>query len=481
MTNENRGLSPLWWSIAVAVPLVLLLIILLPIDDELDPEAVAWVEQANRIEDVEGNGYHYLMGIMADPSHDPATAGRELIAAYREAEQKLLRGEMSEFAQEEYPAEKTLPLPEGEYYCRIDEQGCFTRLAAKPEALRTELSEYFVLLIRYQTYVQFEHVKFLLEPTLYERFPPYLYLLRGHKLNQFNILLESIEGDRERALSMLHEDMIQLRRHLAGTSTLLGKMTTLAMLEDDLDLLFNLEQSAGGPSFLSALTLEERSLQSAMIREFGYLANFHRQMELNPDSLGDLDGYGWLIRLTVKPNMTLNSLFPYYRDVAALSELDVAEFSRRIAVGAPTPDTRFKLRNIGGSILASISAPALDKYIARLHDVDCKIALLNAALQLDPAQWDQVLSGEATLQANNPYNPEQRPYVDGETRSVCFHGPSQDHRRRCIRKDRPYEETIAPSKLSVSLDATQNMALIILPGIGVTSESWRENRETGLL
>jgi hypothetical protein len=423
------------WSVIAAVPLVsLLVIILLPIDTTLDPEAAAWVEQANRIEDVEGNAYHYLMGLMAYQSHDPATVGRELIAAYREAEQKLLRGEMEEFAQEEYPADKTAPLPEGVYYCNIDEPGCFTRLAANPEALHVELSEYFVPLLRYQTYLLFEYMVFLVEPALYERLPPYTYLLRGHKLNQFRIVLESLEGKPERAISMLHEDMALLRRHLAHASTVLGKMTTLSMLEDDLDLLFNLAQPADGSSPLLALTPEERSLQAAVIREFGYQVNFHRQLELNPGSVA-LDSYGWLIRATVKPNMTLNNLFPYYRDIAALAELDAAEFNRRVAAGLPTIDTGFKLRNIGGSILNSISAPALDQYITRLHDLDGKIALLNAALALDQTQWDKVLSGEVALEANNPYDSTQQPYVDREARAVCFQGPSPDLRHRCIRKD----------------------------------------------
>jgi hypothetical protein len=422
------------WVVA-AVFLILLLIILLPIDDELDAEAAAWVEEANRIEDVEGNGYHYLMGFMSNPSHDPATAGRELIDAYRVAERKLLSGEIDEFAQEEYPAERALLMPEGDYYCGIDEPGCFTRLAANPDALQVELSEHFVLLLRYQTFIQFEHMEFLLEPTLYEGFPPYLYLLRGHRLNQFRIVLESHEGDPERAISMLYEDMAQLRRHLAGASALLDKMTLLSMLESDLDLLFNLAPAAAQTN-LPALTPAERSLRSAIIREFGYLANFHRQMELNPDSMGDLDGYGWLIRATVKPNMTLNSLFPYYQDIAALAAVDAALFAQTVAAGEPKVNTEFKLRNIGGSVLNSISTPSLTRYIARLHDVDCKIALLNAALKLDPSEWDKILKREAGLQADNPYNPEEQPYVDNETQAVCFPGPLPDSRHRCIRRDR---------------------------------------------
>jgi hypothetical protein len=275
---------------------------------------------------------------------------------------------------------------------------------------------------------------------LYERFPPYTLLLRGHKLNQFKILLESLEGKPERALSMLHEDIAQLRRQLAGAPALLGKMTMLSMLESDLDLLFNLTQPVGEPSLLTALTPEERSLQAAMTREFGYLANFHRQMDLNPSSVG-LDSYGWLIRATIKPNMSMNNLFPYYRDIAALSAVDASEFMRTVeAGGEPKVNTEFKLRNIGGSILTAISTPSLTRYIARLHDVDCKIVLLNVALKFDQPEWDKILKGETELQANNPYNSSRRPYVDQETQSLCFKGPSEDSRHRCIRKDQKAEE-----------------------------------------
>jgi hypothetical protein len=75
-------------------------------------------------------------------------------------------------------------------------------------------------------------------------------------------------------------------------------------------------------------------------------------------------------------------------------------------------------------------------YLARLHDVDAKIALLNAALALDQVAWAEVMAGTRVLEAANPYDPARRPQPDRETGALCFDGPFPDEQqRRCIRRD----------------------------------------------
>jgi hypothetical protein len=425
------------WSLA-AIVLALLLIILLPIDAELDADAAAWAERANDMEDVPGNGYYYLMGIMAAPDEDPETVGKAIVAAYHQTLQKFMRGEITEF-EEEYPVRNPLPEPEGDYYCRTGEAGCFARLAANPATLRAELKTHAVLLQRYERYLQFDTVKFLVEPIIYERFPPYHYLARGNRLALFRILLESKAGNRERALSMLHAHIEELRRQLAGSSSLISKMIMVAMLADSLDLLFNIAQPAGEPRLVPELTPQELSLELPMIREFGYIVNFHQKEQYARtmvESSDDYD-YDWVILTLTRPNMSINSLFPYYRDIAALSRLEASEISSRLDAGEPEVDTEFKLRNVGGWILNSVASLDLGEYITRVHDLNCKIALINAALKLNLPQWNAILQGKAELQAVNPYYPEELPYVDEEAQAVCFDGPYDDERkRRCIRKDR---------------------------------------------
>jgi hypothetical protein len=424
-TGALMKLKYLFYGIA-GILLLLILIAIVPIDDKLNAEAAAWVEAANDTADVESNGYYYLTGITAAPDQDPATAGKAFIDDYREAERKFRQGETAEFTQQEYPKVNTLPQPTGDYYCRLREAGCFTRLASNAGALRAELQTHAVLLQRYQRYLQFETVKPLVQPSLYEPISPYQYIVRGQRLRQFQIILDNLSGRRERALGLLHEDIRQARRQLVVSPNLIGKMIALNMLVDDLDLLAQLAPLNRGPA-LPPLTPQERSLDAAMRREFGYIANLLRQLDEHPGSLGGDRGFfeNALERLAIaalKSNMSLNSLFPHYREIAELSKVEAAEFSRNAAVGLPEMKPEFQLRNIIGYILNSISVPQFAPYIARLHDVDCKIALVNG-----------VLAGNIS-ETPNPYNPDARPYMDEATQSLCFDGPlPDDQQRRCIR------------------------------------------------
>jgi hypothetical protein len=429
------------WGLA-AIVLALLLIILLPIDDKLDAEAAAWVERANDIEDVPGNGYYYLIGIMASVDEDPMIVGKALIDDYRQVELKFLNGELEEFTLQEYPAEKKLPSPAGDYYCRLQEAGCFTRRAANVPALRAELKTHAVLLQRYQRYMQFAALKPLTEPSMHEPIAPYNYVARGHKLQQFRIIVEYISGNRNQAFDLLNQNIGEVRRQLAQAPNLIGKMVMLNMLSEDVDLLVQFTPIGSRIRPMPALTPEERSLTAAMTREFGGPANLLRQLEADPYLLSESRGFfekslERLALASLKPNMTLNSLFPHYRTVGELSETGAAEFNQRHGASLLEIKVEFNLRNPVGSILNSISIPQFAPYVARVHDVDCKIALLNAALALDPSEWNKILQDEAELQASNPYNPEERPYVDPETRAVCFKGPLEDpQQRRCIRKDK---------------------------------------------
>lgn len=415
--------------------LAALLIVLLPIDDELEPEAVSWRQSANDTRDVKDNGYYYLMGITAPQSEDPEAAGKALVEAYWQAEQEFLNGGLEEFPSFDTGSpEKELPLPSGDYYCRIQDTGCFDRLANAD--LDTELRAHAVLLERYLRYSRFEIIKPLVKPSIYEQLPVYSYVLRGHKLNQFRILLENASGNRERALTLLLDDITRLRQHLAGARTLISKMVVLNMLVDDLDLVLNVADSGSWRYAIPPLTGQERSLYLPMMREFGLAANLLLE---HPDGFS-ANEYGpgnWVINATIKPNMTLNGLLPNYDSVYRLSLVPASEFSRTATEGDQIRQAGFNLRNIGGSILNSIAVPEFSRFIARIHDVDCKIVLVNAVLPLDEPALSEVMSGDRVLEAVNPYNPSERPHIDTATHALCFNGPFPDEaKRRCIRKDR---------------------------------------------
>jgi hypothetical protein len=361
--------------------------------------------------------------------------GRALIDEYLAAERRFLDGEAAEFTPPEYPPDQALSRPDGAYYCGVAEAGCVARLAAEPAALRAELATHAVLLERYRRVIRYAELKPPVQPSFYESFPAYGHILDGHKLQLLAIVAGHVAGERARVYATLREDMEHLRRHLRTAHSLLTKMVALSLLARDLDLLPYL--SPTGAPVVPPLNAVERSLEPALIREFGSLMNFHRQLTEHPASIdAAMDGglQGWLLRTLLRPNMSLNQLFPYYRAIAGLSRADAAEFNRVVTTDPPRVQTGFSLRNIGGSILNSIAAPDLMPYLARLHDVDAKIALLNAALALDQASWAEVMTGTRILEAVNPYAPAQRPRLDRETGALCFDGPLPDElNRRCIR------------------------------------------------
>ncbi|HEX5055650.1 MAG TPA: hypothetical protein VFX02_04045 [Gammaproteobacteria bacterium] len=424
----------IFWGGASLLAL-LLLIAFLPVDSKLDAEAAAWGEAANDTAETTDNGYYYLMGIMAAAEEDPAVAGKAWLDEYLRAEREFLDGAAAEFIAPEYPPEKMLPRISGDYYCMLNEQGCFARLTGDPVTLRRELATHAVLAQRYRRLLDFAELKPLTQPTLYESIPPYRYLIDGHRVNQLTIILAQLSGKRAVSLEMLRHDMAQLRRHLASAHSLIGKMVMLSMFANDLNLLLYIAP-ADARQNVPALSAEERTLRPQLQREFGSIVNFHRHLAAHPESFETQAGPigGWIMRNSLKSNMSVNDMFPYFQEIAELSALDAAAFNARAATGdLPEFEPGFSLRNVGGSFLNSKASPALIPYVARLHDVDCKIALANAALPLDATAWKEILEGRRELAVANPYRPEEKPYV--EAGAVCFSGPFPDEQRhRCIRK-----------------------------------------------
>jgi hypothetical protein len=414
--------------------LALLLIILLPIDDALDAEAAKWLESANDVTDVKGNAYYFLMGMGAVPPQAPEAAGRKLVEEYLRTEQEFREGKLDKFPFMDR-AEPEIPLPEGKYYCPINEPGCFTRLVSDRAKLEEELATYTELLQRYYRFLQFDILKPLLRPSVHMPFPLYSFLIRGQRLHHFKILRERFSGGRERALMLLQEDIGQWRKQLAAAPGLIEKLIALKMLANDLDLLFN-AFPAERDYRLPALTTEERSFQGPMIKEFAFGANLLLKITPGYEEAIGSGQWRWLARPAIKTNMTVNNFFIHYKGISELSLASPAEFNAAIAEERHIPQGVFNLRNIGGSALVWLAVPQYAEYIARIHDVDCKLALLNAALGLDEAAWNRVVTGAAELAARNPYNPESKPFIDSTTHSLCFDGPFEDaQKRRCIRRD----------------------------------------------
>lgn len=129
----------------------------------------------------------------------------------------------------------------------------------------------------------------------------------------------------------------------------------------------------------------------------------------------------WRLLLMYKPHMTVNDMLSDYQRVAANSRLETAAFARTLGTPTRTELSIWRrMRNPVGAILGAVAMPDFNKHLARLHDLDAKLALFNAL-------------GQAVPEADNPYRPGQRAKWDAKRQAYCFTGPLKDEQGvRCL-------------------------------------------------
>ncbi len=420
------------------ITFLVLLGTLVLIDDDLDPAPAEWVSLAMENVGRESDAFYFLFGIMAQESEEPIVVGKHLFGNYRKQEEKLTVP-YRPFQFNGYPVNKQLRLPQGDLYCRLAKDSCFNRLVGAVDLISNELEKHSVLLKRYQEFLSFDDFRTLTKPTLYEALPRYEYLEKGNRLNGFLVIKNLSNGQEQAAVDILYADIVRVRQLLRKADTFLAKMVSASMLVNDLDLLANLY--AGGSienaSRLPELTMDERSLYRPILREFGMDVNLYKDIDANPEVFRE-GGKSppWIVRALFKPNMTINSAFSDYDAVYRLSLKSPSEFRKEIAAQNVFPETEtlFNIRNFMGTLVIRAGRRDLTKHIISMHDLDCKIRLINFALSSDNEHWSQKGYFDGTAPAiRNPYNQEQTAYIDKEARKLCFSGPDKRRKdNRCI-------------------------------------------------
>ncbi len=425
-------------AILLTVFLVALVAVVL-IDDDLDSEPAEWASLAMENEGSESDAFYFLFGIMAHESEEPVAVGKDLLEDYRKQEEKLTVP-YRPLELDGYPESKQLMLPKGDLYCRLAKDSCFEKLVGAVDLITYELEKHSVLLNRYQEFLSYDDFKTLTKPTLYEVLPRYEYLEKGNRLNGFLVIKNISNGQEQAAVDRLYSDIFRVRQLLTKADSFFVKLISASILANDLDLLANLY--AGGyirnASRLPELTMDERSLYRPLIREFGMDVNLYKDIGANPEVFREGgDAPPWIVRAMFKPNMTINSAFSIYYAVYRLSLKSPSEFRREIAAQKVLPETEtmFNVRNFLGALVIRAGRRDLTKHIISMHDLDCKIRLVNLVLASDDVYW--LLKGHidgTDPEIRNPYNQEQTAYIDREAKKLCFSGLDK-HRKGnpCIR------------------------------------------------
>jgi len=397
------------------LPFLPIIVLLGQIDDDLSPKAT---ELINTIEvDTESDAYLYLLGFSANESDSPEKVGVNLLNEYRKQESD------DSYAVVDYQDAKKIPLPQGELFCRVAEEGCLETLFASDVNTNRLKVKYTTLLARLNRFHEFNEYKTLTKPSAIEAYPPYKYILAAERLEVLYAIATYKSGKSKEAISLLQNQLAKVRKSLRLQDNLIGKVVFLIKASEIIDVLsVIIAQTGADIKAIPELTISEKDFSMVSAREFVMSYYLFKALDRNPELFrmgGNLPS--WFTRIVYKPNMTINTITPDYYRLVRISRLKPAEFVNELGNDRPSISLTTNLRNYVGNVLIGIST-GYDEYVARVMDFETKIHLFNRLHHYK----------DESEAISNPYYPSEKSEVSGN--KACFRGPFEDKKfLRCIR------------------------------------------------
>ncbi len=393
-------------------------------DEELSSTAQEWTTKLENDRASKSEAFIYLSGIMAAENENVLLAGENRFSAYKKAED-VAQPFDEKIVFDDYPSDKALSKPnrDNEIYCKLWEKGCLRNIVNHSSSWESEINDHSVLLARYRKFISFSEFKTLSKPSAIEEYPKYEYLSYGNRLALLENLFLATLGSPGEAIHSLTNDINNLRHQLAIADNLIHKMFFTAMIASNLDVIAYISNKYEYHQKLDIpyLTLDELSMKDSMIREFGIMQYLYTNLDGHPE-IFEVGGNmpSWLVRAVFKPNKTINESISSYERYIYMSTLSPEMFSTLELPDSEESKKEVDYLNFAGSVLNNIAGADYHKYIARLYDLNCKVALVNSLLEGKNAQIE------------NPYYPASKSYVTDEA-EICLNGPYEDERRlRCV-------------------------------------------------
>jgi hypothetical protein len=376
---------------------------------------------------LEGNAYPLMIGMLAPADQDPREAGLRIIEAQREHFRAHGHTSMPTEQARAVPPD-ALPAPNlnqlfNGYACdsRVD-LDCVDRLNAAVIATPVTEAHVRLLLDRFERVLQEPRFEETQEFNLYV-LPSYGPLVAASRIR----LAESFrDADPSRILQAIGEDSRFWKRMLEGGGTLIAKMIALAGLRNDtmaVSTLLRTRQLDEAelrqiPALLAPLTESERNIEETFLAET-------RLAMLGEGGFRAVSGSRLLSPLIAQDNATLNEYYMALMVPLRLrASLSASEFYRHKAYEPLSYPMRLvppPLYNLGGRQYVAIAARLNNwqYYIARVHDVDGRIAL--ALLQAEIALHADKDAAEVvqSSQHRNPYTGEPMDY-DAAAGTISF-------------------------------------------------------------
>lgn len=436
-----------WFPLALLLVALLSVPILLGRDEVLSPEAQAWMTPRQSDIAKEDNAFFAVMGFNAPATDNPHQVGVDLVRAFEDTLARHHDSGDTRFPDYEgYPPAGTYTLPEGTeaLLCPVEKSPCLETFATRSQTLKELLAKHDPLLSRYLSLYQYREYRTVSTADLKTPLPQFAPLFEAHRLLQAKIGVETMTGDQDKALLALQRDIDYLRGWMAKADTLLVKLAAANLLVRDLHLYAQLLDAgeADQPSLtaisdrLTPLTREEHSLSMAMRREFQGLARVYLSLDSQGAVYRDFNLPPWsgLGHLLYKPHASINRGYLPYQKAAAQSEQPAPVFARNFSdEDEVRPGFEAYLYNHVGTVLNSIALPEFKTYIARMHDVDGLVCLvqLKRLIRAGGLTAEQVpkFLVQQREQYPNPYNGEPMLW-DASRQVLYFEGPGEGAGRR---------------------------------------------------
>jgi hypothetical protein len=389
-----------WFGVVPFLALCTIGILLLQIDDDLNPNVIKWLDQLPQ--PTASQAFTYLLAIDAKEGVDPAAEGAQMLAKIKVAE-TTPEGYVT------FDNDNKLALPKGKLFCTPLTSECLADLWTTPFDITAIKQENATLIARADHYFSLTDFQSLTKPSVVETIPFYKPLSIALRINTLQAIAMHKAGKPQQALAVLQQNMAKIRAQLAKQDTIIGKIVFLKKLNECMDVMNIIAlQSKVDISPIAHLNTDEKNLEVAILREYATFYSLFKKMDKSPELL-EKGGHmpGWVSRAIFKSNMTINALLPHHTRLLQLSKSTPVEFAQAAPETLPSSSS---LRNYTGNVLISLTGN-FDHFVGAFFDTDAKIDLFNHI----------IVKKLPATEMRNPYYPNQ--LAKTKDKQVCLDSP----------------------------------------------------------
>jgi len=410
-------------------------------DEELDPEIVELLKPTPEPPPYD-NAYYALWGIGAAPDRDMMDSGIAFVKRYN---QNLIETKKEKVTDQDYidtlGAKHFGSLLLKEYpNCRArTEHGCLSKI--NKILSKNPISDPDMLLMfeRYDSMIKLPTTKYSIKLTPASPLPYYGLVMQLGLLKKVSVYQSS---DSAAFLEQINRDIKFWKMMLIKDEVLLGKMVSVAAIWNNVQLLseyIKLHELSGQDKdlildMIQSLTKEELDIGTSFDSEFAsynhvFLVYLKDEFFISQNSYLAITPF-------LQTNSTLNTYFKkYFKPSKTLSKMPLHRFiqyfnkckgenpiwSECIKNNISTPNilNPTSYYNLAGKIIMPILAINFESYVARVHDLNTMIRLVNLQLSLKTVDKELIPQAIKESEFNNPYTNKPMDY-DAENGWLSF-------------------------------------------------------------